>query len=89
MTVRWIIGATLLLVFAYCTILQLAYVIAFLLKKTTKHSSLAPVFPVGLIGLLALPDPTLIRKWFWVPLVVDPGFYMPIVGLPIAIIKNL
>ena len=86
---RWVLSAICLALFAYLTILQLAYVVAVLLKKTTKHSSLAPAFIFGLIGLLLLPDPMTIQRWFWVPLVLDPFVYMLVFSLPIAILRNL
>ena len=86
---RWVLGAICLALFAYLTILQLAYVVAVLLKKTTKRSSLAPAFLFGLIGLLLLPDPRMIQRWFWVPLVLDPFVYMLVFGLPMAILRNL
>ena len=86
---RWIVCGIFLALFADSTILQLAYVVAVLLKKTTKHSSLAPAFIFGLIGLLLLPDSRTIQRWFWVPLVLDPFVYMLVFSLPIAILRNL
>ena len=86
---RWVVGGIFLALFAYVTILQLGYVVVVLLKKTTKHSSLAPACIVGLIGLLLLPDPRTIQRWFWVPLVLDPFVYMLMFGLPIAILRHL
>ena len=87
--IRWVVGGVFLAPFAYITILQLGYVVAVLLKKTTKHSSLVPASIFGLIGLLLLPDPRTIQRWFWVPLVLDPFVYMLVFGLPIAIMRNL
>ena len=87
--IRWVVGGIFLALFAYVTILQLGYVVVVLLKKTTKHSSLAPVSIFGLIGLLLLPDPRMLQRWFWVPLVLDPFVYMLVFGLPIAIMRNL
>ena len=87
--IQWVIGGIFLALFAYITILQLGYVVAVLLKKTTKHSSLAPACIFGLIGLLFLPDPRTIQRWFWVPLILDPFVYMLVFGLPIAIMRNL
>ena len=89
MMIRWIGGGIFLALCAYLTILQLVYVVAVLLKKPTKHSSLAPACLFGLIGLLLLPDPVMIQRWFWVPLVLDPFVYMLVFGLPIAIVRNL
>ena len=89
MLIRWLVSGIFLALFAYITILQLVYVVAVLLKKTTKHSSLVPASIFGLIGLLLLPDPMAIQRWFWVPLVLDPFVYMLVCGLPIAIIRNL
>ena len=86
--IRWVAGGICLALGAYITILQLVYVVAVLLKKTTKHSSLAPAFIFGLSGLLLLPDPMMIQRWFWVPLVLDPFVYMLEFGLPIAIMRN-
>ena len=86
---RWVLSAICLALFAYLTILQLAYVVAVLLKKTTKRSSLTPAFLFGLLGLLLLPDPRMIHRWFWVPLVLDPFVYMLVFGLPMAILRNL
>ena len=85
----WVAGGIFLALFAYITILQLGYVVAVLLKITTKHSSLTPACILGLIGLLLLPDPRMIHRWFWVPLVLDPFVYMLVFGLPIAIMRNL
>jgi len=79
----------LLALFTYIAILQLVYVVAVLLKKTTKQSSLAPAFIFGLMGLLLLPNPAMIQRWFWVPLVLDPFVYMLVFGLPIALMRNL
>ena len=87
--IRWVVGGIFLALCAYITILQLGYVVAVLLKKTTKHSSLAPACIVGLIGLLLLPDPMMIRRWFWVPLVLDPFVYRLVFGLPMAIMRNV
>ena len=87
--IRWVVGGICLALFAYITILQLGYVVAVLLKKTTKHSSIAPACIFGLIGLLLLPDPRTIQRWFWVPLVLDPFVYMLVFGLPIAILRHL
>ena len=89
MMMRWVVGGICLALFAYSTILQLAYVVAVLLKKTTNHSSLAPACIFGLIGLLLLPDPRMLQRWFWVPLVLDPFVYMLVFSLPIAIMRNL
>ena len=89
MLIRWLVSGIFLALFAYITILQLVYVVAVLLKKTTKHSSLVPACIFGLIGLLLLPDPMAIQRWFWVPLVLDPFVYMLVFGLPIAILRNL
>ena len=86
---RWVVGGICLALFAYITILQLGYVVAVLLKKTTTHSSLAPASIFGLVGLLLLPDPRMLQRWFWVPLVLDPFVYMLVCGLPIAIMRNL
>ena len=86
---RWIVCGIFLALWAYITILQLVYVVAVLLKKTTKHSSLVPASIFGLIGLLLLPDPMMIQRWFWVPLVLDPFVYMLVFGLPIAILRHL
>ena len=86
---RWVVGGIFLALCAYITILQLGYVVAVLLKKTTKHSSLAPASIFGLIGLLLLPDPRTLQRWFWVPLVLDPFVYMLVFGLPIAILRHL
>ena len=86
---RWLVSGICLALFAYITIVQLGYVVAFLLKKTTKHSSLAPACIFGLVGLLLLPDPKMLQRWFWVPLVLDPFVYMLVFGLPIAIMQNL
>ena len=87
--IRWVVSGIFLALWAYITILQLGYVVAVLLKKTTKHSSLAPTSLVGLSGLLLLPDPRIIQQWFWVPLVLDPFVYMLVCGLPIAILRHL
>ena len=87
--IRWVVGGICLALFAYITIVQLGYIVAVLLKKTTKHSSLAPAFIFGLIGLLLLPDPRTLQRWFWVPLVLDPFVYMLVFGLPIAILRHL
>ena len=87
--IRWVVGGIFLALGAYITILQLGYVVAVLLKKTTKHSSLAPASIFVLVGLLLLPDPSTIQRWFWVPLVLDPFVYMLVFGLPIAILRNL
>ena len=87
--IRWIVCGIFLALFAYITIVQLGYIVAFLLKKTTKHSSLTPASIFGLLGLLLLPDPKTIQRWFWVPLVLDPFVYMLVFGLPIAILRNL
>jgi hypothetical protein len=87
--IRWVVGGIFLALCAYITIVQLVYVVAVLLKKTSKHSSLAPAFIFGLVGLLLLPDPITIQRWFWVPLVLDPFVYMLIFGLPITIMRNL
>ena len=86
---RWVVGGIFLALFAYITILQLVYVVAVLLKQTTKHSSLAPACIFGLVGLLLLPDPMTIQRWFWVPLVLDPFVYMLVFGLPMAIMRHL
>ena len=87
--VRWVVGGIFLALGAYITVVQLVYVVAVLLKKTTKHSSLAPGSIFGLSGLLLLPDPMTIQRWFWVPLVLDPFVYMLVFGLPIAIMRTL
>ena len=87
--IRWVVCGIFLALFAYITIVQLGYVVAVLLKKTTKHSSLAPTCIFGLIGLLLLPDPMMIQRWFWVPLVLDPFVYMLVLWLPIAITRKL
>ena len=87
--IRWVVSGICLALFAYITIVQLVYIVAFLLKKTTKHSSLTPVCIFGLIGLLLLPDPRMLQRWFWVPLVLDPFVYMLVFGLPMAIMRNL
>ena len=87
--IRWAMGGILLALFTYIAILQLVYVVAVLLKKTTKQSSLAPAFIFGLMGLLLLPNPAMIQRWFWVPLVLDPFVYMLVFGLPIALMRNL
>ena len=87
--IRWVVGGICLALCAYITLLQLGYVVAVLLKKTTKHSSLAPACLFGLIGLLLLPDPMMIQRWFWVPLVLDPFVYMLVFGLPMAILRHL
>ena len=89
MMMRWVVGGICLALFAYATIVQLVYVVAVLLKKTTKRSSLAPVFIYGLFGLLLLPDPKILQRWFWVPLVLDPFVYMLVFSLPIALMRNL
>ena len=86
---RWVVSGIFLALWAYITIVQLGYIVAVLLKKTTKHSSFTPACIYGLIGLLLLPDPRTIQRWFWVPLVLDPFVYMLVFGLPIAIIRNL
>ena len=86
---RWVLSGIFLALFAYITIVQLSHVVAVLLKKTTKHSSLAPACIFGLIGVLLWPDPMAIQRWFWVPLVLDPFVYMLVFGLPIAIIRKL
>ena len=87
--IRWVVCGIFLALCAYITIVQLGYVVAVLLKKTTKHSSLAPASIFGLIGLLLLPDPRMIQRWFWVPLALDPFVYMLVCGLPIAIMRHL
>ena len=87
--VRWVVGGLFLALCAYITIVQLGYVVAVLLKKTTKRSSLAPACIVGLIGLLLLPDPMMLQRWFWVPLVLDPFVYMLVFGLPMAMLQKL
>jgi hypothetical protein len=87
--IRWVVGGILLALCAYITILQLVSVVAFLLKKTTKHSSLVPAFMFGLMGLLLLPDPKFIQRWFWVPLMLDPFVYMLVLSPFIAIMRNL
>jgi len=87
--IRWVVAGLFLALFAYIAIVQLMYVTAVLLKKTTKHSSLTPAFIFGLMGLLLLPDPVMIQRWFWVPLVLDPFVYMLVFGLPIALLRNL
>ena len=89
MMIRWVVSGICLALCAYITIVQLGYVVAVLLKKTTKHSSFTPACMFGLIGLLLLPDPMMIRRWFWVPLVLDPFVYMLVFGLPIAIMRHL
>ena len=86
---RWVTAGIFLAIFAWITIVQLGYVVAFLLKKTTKHYSFTPAFIFGLTGLLLLPDSGMIQRWFWVPLVLDPFVYMVVFGLPIAIMRNL
>ena len=86
---RWVVSGIFFALFAYITIVQLVYIVAFLLKKTTKHSSLTPVCIFGLIGLLLLPDPVMIQRWFWVPLVLDPFVYMLVLGPPIALLRHL
>ena len=85
---RWVISGLCLALFAYITIVQLGYIVAVLLKKTTKHSSFTPACIFGLIGLLLLPNPRMIQRWFWVPLVLDPFVYMLVFGLPMAILRN-
>ena len=85
---RWVGSGLFLAFFAYITIVQLGYIVAVLLKKTTKRSSLVPACIFGLIGLLLLPDPRMIQRWFWVPLVLDPFVYMLVFALPMAILRN-
>ena len=79
MVVRWLIGGALLLLFAYIATIQAVYVIRFLLKKTTKHSSLVPAFIFGVMGLLVVPYPSALQ-WWWVPLVLDVFVSMLIFG---------
>ena len=86
---RWVLGGIFLILCAYITVVQLAYVGAVLLKKTTKRSSLVPAFLFGLIGLVILPDPKLFQRWFWAPIVPDPFIYMIFFGPLIGIIRKL
>ena len=86
---RWVVSGICLALCAYITILQLVYVAAVLLKQTTKHSSFVPACMFGLIGLLLWPDSTMIQRWFWVPLVLDPFVYMLVLSLPMALIRHL
>jgi hypothetical protein len=69
---RWVACAALLLLSAAATVTNWALVLRYFLKK--RRNSLVPIVGgvAGVLGCLVSPS-LMLRAWWWLPLVLDPG----------------